>query len=72
MKRKLTCTNGSPGGTFLVIAYDLFVITYYLLVLLISYYLFVMTYYLLISFSSNRKSGGFCSRQVVVVKIVVE
>ena len=28
-----TCSSyGSPGGTFLVITYDLFVITYYLLV----------------------------------------
>ena len=61
---------GSPGGTF--ITYDLFLITYYLLVLLISYYLFVITYNLVISSSSNRKSGGFSSRKVVVVEIVVE
>ena len=59
---KITCTYGSPGGTFLVITYDLFVMTYYLLVFTYFLLLIVITYYLIISSSSNRK----------VVALVVE
>ena len=57
-------------GHLLLMTYFLQLITY--LFLLISYYLFVITYNLEISSSSNRKSGGFSSRKVVVVEIVVE
>ena len=59
---------GSPGGTF--ITYDLFVITYYLLVF--TYFLLLICYYLLISSSSKNTSGGFSSRKIIVVEIVVE
>ena len=37
---------GSPGGTFLLITYNLSLITYYLT--LITYYLLLITYYLLL------------------------
>ena len=63
---------GSPGGTFLLITYQLLLTTYNLS--LTTYYLSLITYYLLLIISYiNPWNGGklHCTFPVIAVAVVV-